>query len=714
MGLTVNHRTCHELRIAFAATFAVVTLSLFGWTTALERPVWDLLMRIPRLQGAPDSGMAAVVVDNPSIASYGPLPWPRTRLAQVIQRIRTAGARAVVVDILLPDTSDLNGNSELARAFAAGPVAAAAVLAPDGTWIMPADDLGGLDIAAHAHAEVESDGVLRMVSSTKQANGVSLPALSVAAARFAGWQGAVKPGALLRPDFRTPPASIPMVSAADVILGRDTTTLLRSRIVFFGVSASGAGDQFLVPVGDRHRPVAGVLVHASVASSIFRDGLLRELPWWGVFALCFLTALTMQVSRSRAGSLRLMSLAVAVVTIPLVALVSLWVFDLLMPAIGLLATAGVSVFLREVLESRGAQRQTDAIVKSLVDLELTKPASAIPRGVQGRLQYALLLQEQLIRDRELRRTLLEGLEEGVVLWGEDGAPLLHNAATQRLWGHVPSQSEVAPQRAGQNGDSSATLEVDRDGRTIEVSHRDVGTRSLALIRDTSAQHELERRRREMQRLVSHELKTPLASIAGLGEMLERYPLTGEELARTAGMIRSEAERLGLMVKRFLDLERLGSDHKEQQRTELDLSALVGRRCEVLAASAELSNIGIVVHAAHPVLLAGVPQLLEELVDNLVGNALKYSIEDSQVVVEVRSIEDTAVLEIIDHGQGIPEEAIVHLFERFYRVPGVSAPGTGLGLALVKEVAALHRASIAVESELGRGSTFTVTFPRSEA
>ncbi len=713
MEFTAKTLGRREIGIAVAASLAVGLLWVLGWATALERPGWDLLMRVPRPGSTPDAGMAAVVVDDASVAEYGSLPWPRSRLASVVHRIRAAGARAVVVDILLAEKSDAIQDAELTAALSAGPVAAAAVLSSDGSWILPAEEFGGVEIAAHAHADVASDGVLRGVSSTKQANGLSLPALSLAAARLAGWEGAVQPGEFLLSDYRTPPDSIPSLNAVDVLMARDETALLKSRVVFLGVSASGVGDQFFVPVGARNRPIPGVLVHASFASSITRGGMLSVMPAWALVIGFFVIAIAMQLVRSRAGSLRLSSLLAVVMAVPVVALLSLWVGGILLPSIGLLSTAVVSVVFREVIESRGARRETDMILQSLVDLEAAGEASEKAHGVQERLRRAQLLQEKLICDRNLRRTLLEGLAEGVVLWDENGTPLLHNAAIEELWGHVPDYGEVVEDTGCDSGEPDGNLVVVRFGRAVEVFHRSVGEGRLALMRDVSERRELERHRRDMQRLVSHELKTPLASIAGFGAMLERYSLTDEELARTAGMIRGEAERLGEMVKRFLDLERLGSGHWEQQTADVDLSELITKRCGVLAASADRKNIGIVVRASVPAWLMGVGQLLEQLVDNLVGNAVKYCPEGSKVTVEVRAVGNTTVLEVADNGPGIPKDAIDHIFERFYRGPDISVPGTGLGLALVKEVAVFHGADVTVTSEMGRGSSFAVVFPRQE-
>ena len=218
----------------------------------------------------------------------------------------------------------------------------------------------------------------------------------------------------------------------------------------------------------------------------------------------------------------------------------------------------------------------------------------------------------------------------------------------------------------------------------------------------------------MQRLVSHELKTPLASLAGFGSLLERYSLTDKELRHTAGLIRSEAERLGEMVRTFLDLERLGAGYSNQDRVPVDLVLLIKERCEILAAVSNEKNIELEVKVNNPAVISGVPQLLAQVVDNLIGNAVKFAPSDTQVCIDISQGPGTTLFSVSDSGPGIPPDALPHLFERFFRVPGSGTQGSGLGLALVREVVEHHQATVDVESTAGRGSTFTVKFPRYEA
>ena len=165
-----------------------------------------------------------------------------------------------------------------------------------------------------------------------------------------------------------------------------------------------------------------------------------------------------------------------------------------------------------------------------------------------------------------------------------------------------------------------------------------------------------------------------------------------------------------MVRSFLDLERVGSGQWDGERSSVELGELVSCRCELLSSSASGRGQTIKVDCLSPSTVSGVPTLLERLTDNLVGNALKYSPEESTVEVRVLPSGGRVALEVSDRGPGIPDDALPHLFERFYRVPGSQAPGSGLGLAFVKEIADRHGATVEVSTSADQGTTFTVWFP----
>jgi signal transduction histidine kinase len=164
---------------------------------------------------------------------------------------------------------------------------------------------------------------------------------------------------------------------------------------------------------------------------------------------------------------------------------------------------------------------------------------------------------------------------------------------------------------------------------------------------------------------------------------------------------------------FLDLERLGTGHWDGEAGPLDLGDLVGARLEILEAAAGARGLVIASRLEKGCRTTGVPALIDRVVDNLVGNAIKYSRAGGRIEVEVRSEDGRAVMTVRDNGPGIPRDSIDRIFDRFYRVPGTDEPGAGLGLALVKDVVDWHGGCMNIDSEPGVGSAFTISLPGPE-
>jgi signal transduction histidine kinase len=214
---------------------------------------------------------------------------------------------------------------------------------------------------------------------------------------------------------------------------------------------------------------------------------------------------------------------------------------------------------------------------------------------------------------------------------------------------------------------------------------------------------------DSKRLLAHELKTPLASMRGLTQLLAQFELSEPERRRVTSLLEAEAGKLQSLVGGLLDLERLPLRDFDTAATVINLGDLVGARLEFLRASADRP---LLMEMTQDVLVRGDAALLERVVDNLVGNALKYARPPEPVRVAVRSDGGEGVLEVEDRGPGLSPDDRERVFQRFFR--GATAGGTqglGLGLSLVAEVARWHGGKIEVEAAAAGGSLFRFSLPR---
>lgn len=235
-------------------------------------------------------------------------------------------------------------------------------------------------------------------------------------------------------------------------------------------------------------------------------------------------------------------------------------------------------------------------------------------------------------------------------------------------------------------------------RQIEKDHEELERTSLI--------------RQEFTANASHELKTPLHVISGYAELLESGMVPEDDTQRFLARISAESKRMSKLVEDIIDLSSLDSGAADLPREKADLYRIALNAAESLEEEAEEAGIHLSV-SGESVFVSGIPQVLYSMIYNLCINAIKYSERGGTTNVTVRKNAGSAVLTVEDNGIGIPREDLDRIFERFYRVDkshSKEVGGTGLGLSIVKHGAKIHGADIHVESVLGAGSVFTLTFP----
>lgn len=259
----------------------------------------------------------------------------------------------------------------------------------------------------------------------------------------------------------------------------------------------------------------------------------------------------------------------------------------------------------------------------------------------------------------------------------------------------------------ENADSDAYAEILPLLQRLDDQHRQ-------LAKDREELEKTSMIREEFTANASHELKTPLHVISGYAELLENEMVPTEESRRIfAGKIRSESQRMSKLVEDIIDLSQLDGGGVGMSRELTDLYRIAVNAVESLETSAAAAGVTMTVKGESAVMY-GVPQVLYSIIYNLCSNAVHYSKKGGSVIVTVRNFPDRAQLTVEDDGIGIPAEELDRIFERFYRVDksrSKEVGGTGLGLSIVKHAAMIHNAQIRVTSALGKGSVFTVDFPR---
>jgi signal transduction histidine kinase len=214
--------------------------------------------------------------------------------------------------------------------------------------------------------------------------------------------------------------------------------------------------------------------------------------------------------------------------------------------------------------------------------------------------------------------------------------------------------------------------------------------------------------------VSHDLKTPLALIQLFAETLELGRLKNTDRAQEYyRIINSEARKLTRLINNLLDFSKIEAGLRVYSKKPVNLTELTHRVLESLDSQFRHNQFTVTSRLDHDVHVLIDPEAAVQALENLISNAMKYSPEHREIVVEVDRVDDYGVVRVTDRGVGVPPRLQRKIFRKFFRVQtdaGSGPQGTGLGLAIVDHVMRGHDGFVRVESEPGRGSTFTLHFP----
>ncbi|WP_448586316.1 CHASE2 domain-containing protein, partial [Thermaurantiacus sp.] len=705
-----------------------------------------------------------VAIDNRSVAELGRWPWPRARHVELLAVLAAAAPRAVGYDVLFTEPAEDPAED---RAIAAALVRVRAAVpylievpGYDGrpsAVRLPAPPIDRAATLGHAMIRPDRDGVVRAIEPLAGADGRRLPHLAdqvVALATGAdpslrtaidGERIAPDPRGERRIRFRVGPSGYPHASFADVLAGRIPEGFLAGRIVLVGATASGIGDRFASPLSGRVETMAGVEVLANYIDGELAGDGIRVAPPLAQFAFALAPVLLLFASLLTLGprinlwlGLALM-LAVVGVSAALLLGANLW----LPPAVAL-ASVALIYPLWGWRRLDFANRYMAAELEELAREPAVLPKRRITPSGDPVERQVMLMHEAIADVRDLKRFVTESLDslpDAALVTDLSGRIVIANDAADRLFaGRLEGPLVGRPlgdalgalhgrdtALAAEAADLLAAIEAGTrppaaprewrlaDGTLLDLRlafFTDSARKPLGWILrfvDLTALRDAERQREEALRLLTHDMRSPQASILALldteGERLpadlrrriERYASQTLSLAdQYVQFARAETAEPALQL---LDLSEAMLDAVD------DLWPLArdrGVRLEGLAAGEEM-------------LVLGDRALLTRAIQNLVGNAIKYSPPGGPVTARVDRDDPWVRLEVEDEGRGIDPAELPSLFEPFRRLAApegaAGEPGAGLGLAFVKRVVERHGGEVFARSTPGVGSTFGFRLPR---
>ena len=406
---------------------------------------------------------------------------------------------------------------------------------------------------------------------------------------------------------------------------------------------------------------------------------------------------------------------------------------------GLAAALTLSfLFSAYTVRPLGRMRETLAAI-ARGDLERRLPARSgdelgeIARAVNAMAGQLRLRLDQITAEKEQLHAVLSSMVEGVLVLDSDGRIVMVNPRARELlsiWG--PAEGRKLLEVARHPGIDDVLREAPLAAAPV-VSDMEVGGRaillhavrfpaqgpptgSVAVLHDVSELRHLENVRRDFVANASHELQTPLTAIRGFAETLLANSLPPEKVRSQIEVILRNAERLGNLIRDMLELSRIESRRVPLQASEVDVVKLTRLVLRDMEPRMKERSLQVSLEQAGAVPAWADRRALEQVLTNLLDNAVKYTDPGGTVSVQVGSSPEAVRISVRDTGIGIPAEDQARIFERFYRVDKARSRalgGTGLGLAIVKHLVQAMEGDIYVESRPGQGSTFRFSLPRAD-
>ncbi|MBU8879156.1 cell wall metabolism sensor histidine kinase WalK [Bacillus sp. FJAT-29790] len=340
----------------------------------------------------------------------------------------------------------------------------------------------------------------------------------------------------------------------------------------------------------------------------------------------------------------------------------------------------------------------------------------------------------LSQEKEQLASILSGMADGVITFNRDGTILITNPPAERFlqsWYYEQDEDDKNPSAVPSKVMELFQLAVDTEKEQVgEISiqgrfwvmivsplyNQKYIRGAVAVIRDMTEERQLDKLRQDFIANVSHELRTPISMMQGYSEaIVDDIAGTDEEKKEMASVIYDESLRMGRLVNELLDLARMEAGHIQLTMEDVEVHPYIQKIIRKFHGLAKDKDIQLSQKLDGQDIRINVdPDRLEQVLTNLIDNAIRHTPNMGNVTVSEHSDEQGLYIEVTDSGSGIPEEDLPFVFERFYKADKARTrgqSGTGLGLAIAKNIISAHKGRITVQSKLGHGTTFSIFIPR---
>jgi signal transduction histidine kinase len=717
-------RALHSWRPEALVLIAIVAATAMGMFATLQDALTDFGFSIVKRPASGD--IVLVQIDAKSLAAIDAWPWPRSRHAELIDKLTASGAELVALDVAFSSPSIRSEDERLAQTIRrhAGRVVlpsfvqhAAPGVSAELSETNPLLLFGAGALVGNANLFAPS-GVTRTASI-----GLYLPDGSYRPT-FAGLAGQRGGGTIneFTIDFGIDPKTFTRLSFADVLNDDFDAAAVAGKRVIVGATAIELGDRVPVPV---YGVIAGVELQALMAESIWQGRTLMPTGLPGAFVIVCLVVATLRPGRAQWSAAtfgaRVVGGTIALVGVPLAVLALMPVLVEAAPGVAALVICVAYVGARElgtrasaVLRERNAANMRRAMISLIVE---ESSDGVLVSGVNARIE--------LINERAAN--LLNGTRSTML--GRSAPALL------------PRFDDLAP-AGGADVPRQTELLSEHDGEPVAL---DVSVRRLTLpaieagqpqqidvytLRDVTATRKAEdaERRAQEQRLMaeraksnfianmSHELRTPLNAIIGFSEIMANQtlgPVGTPAYIEYSDVIAKSGHHLLALINNVLEISRLDQNETAIALETIDFGESAAAGVAFIRGLRDYKNQNITIEAEGDLKFVADARLIKYVLINLLSNAVKFTADGANIKVAGRAEGDALVFEVSDDGVGIDPKLMPYVTQIFYQTDSSFTrkhEGMGVGLYLVKRHVDLLKGALHIESAPGKGTTVRVTLP----
>ncbi len=714
----------------------------------------DLLFHV-RGANHPSQPIIIIGVDEKSQKKLGPWPFPRDIHGALIERL--SKARAIGFDFLFVATTEHDG--QFSSALGKGPPSVLAVANDiENSLLFPSKDIS--EYSSHGHVETfrSGDGIVRKVQLQQNEN---VPSFALALYRLAGFseeiRGSNEPRLI---NYLGPEKTFLTLSYFDVIAGKYAKEFFADSLVLVGADDKTLGDSHASPFSF-YSSSPGVEIQATILHNLITNGFLKpcDLLSWFIFLLILILALFVWPGQSEIlnsfGNCIFLLLLIAITVVlfqygylldivrPLIFLITVYLGHLLAQTLWLAKKMFAHIHTMDT-KLRGSLEHIFHTIPAHLKVQKKQSGTTSLQNLPHRFLQMETTSQALDLQNEFIVNILSEESPPLILWDKNtGKVSLSNKAFDEIWKKNQILSSQVPglirfldlvntQRILKADIEEIQVESDSfDEAVVDINLPDAKGKKrfyrvslkhfslnegcfvgiLAGLTDVTEIKEMERIKDEIVSIVSHELKLPLTTILGYGEMLAEG--SGGQQKKYAEKICEQTQRLNRLITDFLDINRLESGRSSMNIYPFDLKYVTEESISAVSLTAAKKHIEIKADLPAKVsLLKGDEQLLLQAIINILDNSIKYSPPETRVKVQLKELQEHIQLIISDQGPGIPSNEQGNIFEKFTR--GKSSKnnsGFGLGLSFVKQVIALHEGEVGIINSDNQGTTIVMSLPK---